>query len=249
MTNELLKYLDEIRELKQKLLPDPSRAYKHLRYDSWYKPHMSGGGDYFDVTVLPGKDDYYGLIIADVSGHGPGAAVEVSMLDSILRTYPVDLEKGPAGALNYTNRYLFTRNYRGNFITAFIMDYDSSHGRISFVNAGHPPPLVVQTDGKIGILRDNLHIPLCVDQEYAFTNHNIHSDGIEKIILYTDGITEIKSGRGKELGIEGLREIVEDGSDVNSIRKRIIEFASETEITESDDITLLVADLVPQNAR
>ena len=249
MTDELLKYLDEIRELKQKLLPDPSKVYRYLRYDSWYKPHMSGGGDYFDVTELPGEDNHYGLIIADVSGHGPGAAVEVSMLDSILRTYPVDLHKGPAGALNYTNRHLFTRNYRGNFITAFILNYDGNRNRISFVNAGHPPPLIVHNDGKVEILRENLHIPLCIDQEYAFTNHHIESDGIERIVLYTDGITEIKSESGQELVIEGLREIVEEGKDVQSVKKRIIEFASETELTESDDITLLIADLLPQYNR
>ena len=215
-----------------------------MRYDSWYKPHMSGGGDYFDVTELPGEDHRYGMIIADVSGHGPGAAVEVSMLDSILRTYPIDLLQGPAGALNYTNRYLFTRNYRGNFITALIMDYDSSRSRISYVNAGHPPALIVDSDGNVEILRENLHIPLCVDQEYAFTNHHIESDGISKIILYTDGITEIKSDSGQVLGIDGLREIVEEGADVAAIKNRVIEFASEEEITDSDDITLLIVELI-----
>ncbi|WP_455210062.1 PP2C family protein-serine/threonine phosphatase, partial [Kaarinaea lacus] len=148
--------INSVAKIQRQLLPKDTLITPGLNIASRFVPYSQVGGDYYDITELTeffhGKatlnneiipePKVWGFMIADASGHGSAAAVEIAMFDAILRTYPPDYDAGPAGVFNYANRHLFTRTIRGSFITAFVSAYLPDENVLSYCNAGHPPPLL-----------------------------------------------------------------------------------------------------------
>ena len=211
-------HLGQIAEIQQKLLPPADLSIPGITLASSYIPFVSAGGDYYDVMPLApvaGNAQQsqiwprWGTIVADVSGHGPAAAVEAAMLDAILRTYP-NLSDGPAAVLGYANRHFFSRQIRGNFITAFAANYDPQTCLLTYTNAGHnppvprragPPPRLECRDGSGGI-------PLGVDRTHSWDSVELKVAAGDLLVLYTDGVTEARDAAGDMFGIERLQRTI-----------------------------------------
>ncbi len=215
-TRRLERQIEEVKTVKEKLLPAADHRVEGLRYAVHYRPCSGAGGDYFEVSDLRAARErilgttegtVWGMIIADVSGHGPGAAVEVAMIDSILRTYAGQPEHHPGMVLSYCNRHMFTRQIRGGFATMFLCNYDGATGTLEYACAGHPPPLVKCAGEQrvCRVLDEATDIPLGI-----VTDHQWHSAAMElgagdMLVLYTDGATEAESPAGRQFGVEGIR--------------------------------------------
>lgn len=219
-TRQLEQAIDEVKRVKEKLLPSPDHRVQGMRYAVHYDPCTGGGGDYFEVSDLAHARDrilgasegnFWGVIIADVSGHGPGAAVEVAMIDSILRTYTGTREHHPGMVLSYCNRHMFTRQLRGGFATAFICNYDGDTRTMQYACAGHPVPMVKCTgSGRIcRILDGATDIPLGVITDYQWPSASTELAPGDMVVLYTDGATEAESPKGEPFGVNGMRQAVE----------------------------------------
>ena len=250
MDPTLERYLAELRELKAKLLPPLEGDLGALAYRCLHRPHASGGGDYFDALRLPSVEPVFGVMVADVSGHGPGAAMEAAMLDAILRTHTIDVMHGPAAVLDYVNRYLFSRQLRGAFITACLVDYRVAERTLAYVCAGHPPPLAVWTDGSTEPLPTSAQIPLCVDPDAAFANDLAAAD-MRYLVLYTDGVTDLKNAAGERLGEARLREAISAAcrwhaaidTAFTALCAAIDAFAASGPAGDTDDLTLMLVEL------
>src|SRR5690606_31400673 len=170
----------DLADVQRLLLPeDPVIA--GLDYAIHYQPARVAAGDYYDLMPLthltPAEEfdrsihpDIWGLMIADVSGHGAAAALEAVQFDAILRTYRGGGEPGgPAGALTYANRYFFSRRARRHFLTAFAASYRPDRREIQYVSAGHPPALLVR-DGQVYRVGDDGEIPLGIVREHRYAN-------------------------------------------------------------------------------
>jgi sigma-B regulation protein RsbU (phosphoserine phosphatase) len=192
--------LEQIAEVQRKLLPPENHSIPGITLAASYTPFVSAGGDYYDIVpLLPSAGNAgqlaiyprWGAIIADVSGHGPAAAVEAAMLDAILRTYP-NLSGGPAEVLNYANRHFFSRQ------------------------AGHNPPLLKRTDGLrvTEFLDASDGIPLGVDPAHTWVNVETTMVAGDLLILYTDGVTEARASNGEHYGPERLQALI-DASDAD----------------------------------
>lgn len=225
----------------QRLLQPDALDIRGLDCAIHWQPAATAAGDYYDImslTALAGPEypvalgDVWGVMVADVSGHGAAAAMESVQFDAILRTYKGDEEPGgPAGALTYANRYFFSRRQRRHFLTVFCASHRPDRASLTYVSAGHPPALLKRA-GEIRLLGkdDDGGIPLGILREHRWENVEIAFGAGDVLMIYTDGIIEAKDRRGTQFGIEGLAEIL----------ARAPEGASAAELVEAFKAALFV---------
>jgi len=217
--NWIERELSEIGRLHNLLLPQDDIRLRGTEVASYVSFCDLAGGDYFDLANLsriidpeyPEETaDVWGLIVADASGHGAAAAVEIAMFDAVLRTYSASPDNGPANVLNYTNKYFFTRSLRGSFITAAILNYDPRTRTLRYANAGHPPVIMKTPDGTLHELTQSSGIPLGVDPDWQWQNTSIGIEPGTILVTYTDGFTEALSPTARQFGSERFKAVVRD---------------------------------------
>ena len=147
--------IESMADIQKLLLPDNPQI-RGLDYAWHWQPAETAAGDYYEMSNLtpfappdfsPTGDDVWGVIVADVSGHGAAAAMEAVQFDAIMRTYRGEGPAPPAGALSYANRYFFSRRNRGHFMTVFAALYRPDTRTLSYLSAGHPPMLLRRSGG------------------------------------------------------------------------------------------------------
>ena len=241
--------LAELQRLLQPAEPD----IRGLSFAVHWQPAETAAGDYYDLMNLSHLFpdfvdrgvDAWGVMVADVSGHGATAAMEAVQFDAILRTYGGTEEPGgPAGALTYANRHFFSRRQRPHFLTVFGGGARPDLGGFRFVNGGHLPALR-RRDGRVDWLGrdDEAGIPLGILREHRWQNVDTDLRAGDLIVLYTDGIVEARDARGAMFGSERLARLVADGGDdPEAVVARVREALFEHQDSEvgHDDQTLLV---------
>ncbi len=241
----LRKELELAARMQQKLIPD-NLTMPHdggLLVNGFYFPHYEVGGDYYDCLKL--SDTKTGFCIADVSGKGISAAILMSNFQAGLRalfTCDVDLP-----ALIRKLNDLINANAAGEkFITFFVARYDSATGLLEYVNAGHNPPVIYNTvTGQIMHLHS-----LCVgigmlDEIPAVEQKVLKIDDYSKIVLYTDGLSDLKGEDGKEIL---TKEIVKYLTNNDPVEGNITKMLKKLGIPDEnpdlfDDVSILAADL------
>lgn len=246
-SSDSIKSLADVQRL---LLPD-SPQIVGIEYAVHYQPADIAAGDYYDLMALThrveqGDDpslDAWGLIVGDVSGHGPAAAMEAVQFDAILRTYRGDEPPGgPAGALTYANRYFFSRRPRPHFLTAFSALGEPSRGLLTFVSAGHPPSFRRRGDD-VSVVGDGGDIPLGVLREHRYENCTTTLAAGDIVVAYTDGLIEATDGNGAPFGIERVAAIIAGAMpDADAIMRALRDalIAHQGQRVGKDDQTILV---------
>jgi serine phosphatase RsbU (regulator of sigma subunit) len=201
--------LEEISNIQQLLLPDKNLHIPGSVISYTYHAMTFAGGDYIDMVDLTkertsGAHDV-GVIVADVTGHGPSAAVEAAMLDAILRTFkPSEESEGPSEVLNYINQHFFTRKERGRFLTAIIFRYLADERMLSFANAGHPHAYIKRGDTLVSL--KNGGIPIGVLRDYTWQSYKVAIEPGDVLFVYTDVVIETKNSRGEDFGFDLLEK-------------------------------------------
>lgn len=158
------------------------------------------GGDFFDVFCI--DDRLTAIAIGDVSGKGVGAAVHTALGKYSLRAYAyVDPE--PCRVMERVNTAIHNQIKAESFISMFYGLLDVHAGVLSFANAGHVPPLYLRGSGDDVIELSSGNPPLGVVLGMEFTQHSLEFSGDDRLLLYTDGVTEARDGRGF-FGVENL---------------------------------------------
>jgi sigma-B regulation protein RsbU (phosphoserine phosphatase) len=241
----LRKELELAARMQQKLIPDNLTMPRDggLLVNGFYFPHYEVGGDYSDCLKL--SDTKTGFCIADVSGKGISAAILMSNFQAGLRalfTCDVDLP-----ALIRKLNDLINANAAGEkFITFFVARYDSATGLLEYVNAGHNPPVIYNTvTGQIMHLHS-----LCVgigmlDEIPVVEQKVLKIDDYSKIVLYTDGLSDLKGEDGKEIL---TKEIVKYLTNNDPVEGNITKMLRKLGIPDEnpdlfDDVSILAADL------
>lgn len=211
LNERLRQQFEEVARVQRSLLPGCIPDVPGLRIAASYMPSQQAGGDYYDFFGLPGGR--LGVMIADVSGHGPAAATVMAMLHAIIHAYPGDPGKATPGEIvAFVNRQLTSANMDGTFATAIVARFDPASRELRYACAGHPParracpaaaglkvrPLDGEATPPMGIVED-LHVP----------EHHITLEPGQHIVLYTDGITEAFNDRREIFGVEGLDQALE----------------------------------------
>ncbi len=203
--------LDEIARLQQLMLPDKDLSLPGVELAFTYRAMKGAGGDYLDIADLtrltPNGEHDIGIIVADVSGHGPAAAVETAMIDAILRTFiPKDMDGPSAEVLSYINQHFFTRKVRGNFLTATTFRYSASEQTLSYANAGHPHAYIKKREQLITL--DQGGIPIGVLKEQQWQTYKVKVEKGDTLFIYTDVVVETKNKRGEQFGFKRLEHLL-----------------------------------------
>ena len=197
------------------------------------------GGDFYDFFAI--DKDHLAILIADVSGKGITAALYMmtakTLLKELIQKHPV------AEAFEIANQELCKNNKAHMFLTAFAGVIDLKTGVMTCVNAGHNPPVLKHADGTAEYLKIKHSLVLSASRKARYTAVDLQLKKNDKIILYTDGVTEAMNCSKQLYGEEQLLKTLssKDASPeeiVDLIRSEVSMFAGSE--PQNDDITLLV---------
>ena len=253
LNEQLVGQFEQIAKIQRQLLPDRSPKLDGFKLATSYLTSNIAGGDYFDY--FQGKDQRIGIVIADVSGHGPGAATVMAMLRAILHCYNDTRSESEsvtddiADVARFCNRKLVQANLNGEFATAFFCVIDPTTGRLTWTRCGHNPPMLRSPDGSIKLLESAGTLPLGITTDIEFESDSCIMEKGDTLILYTDGITEASKHQKlandplELFGTDRLMESLHDCSGeptcaIDHVHKALYQFTKKLE--RNDDQTLVV---------
>ncbi len=235
--------LDHARTIQENLLPENLPTHLFSDIATTYVPAGKVGGDYYDCFEL--KDNRLAIIVADVAGHGIGAALVMSMFKVLLKSLTQSLSK-PSEILKQINQTFIDEVKGSNFVTAFLGLFDPKTRKFVFCSAGHNPQLLLCPDSPLEELRsDGLFVG--VFEDAILKDQNIILPSSSRLILYTDGITEAQNENDEFFGLENLKQLsmgtrrLKAKESLESTVNALTLFRNRREL--ADDFTLVILDL------
>jgi hypothetical protein len=232
--------LEVARQIQFGLLPFEPWERAGFSLASTMRPANTVGGDYFDLVEL--GEGRVAVIIGDVAGKGMPAALLMALLQGSLRTL---LTAGLRGCdlMAKLNAHLFANIPSNRLVTLFYGELDPASGAFLYVNAGHNPPLLARRGGGIERLPATA-VALGVVGETPFEAREVRLEPGDRLLLYTDGVTEAENALGEEFGEGRLLSFVEthradsDRGLLDGVLAQVLLFGSG--VKPRDDMTLLV---------
>lgn len=240
-------------EIQFGMLPTDFEEFSEGRSSSVYAamiPAREVGGDFYDYFPADEENSVY--LIGDVSGKGVPAALFMSTAKICLRD---NLKNGfvPADAYTSVNDTLCYNNEGGMFVTSWCGMINNDTGHMTFVNAGHNPPVHIKASGEISFIKTRPNLFLAGLEGIQYHQEEMDLEPGDRVLLYTDGVTEAtnadrelygeerlieylkaNSGKEKKTLLEGLR------NDVDNFQKDAGQF---------DDITMLLFEYTGKNSK
>ncbi len=230
--------LQRAREIQVSLLPKVIPQLAGYEVASAWQPARAVGGDYFDVLKL--GENRLALVIADVSGKGVPAALLMANVQASLRASVRDMNS-PARVCSIINGMLCETIAADRFVTFFCGVLDGGSRTFRYCNAGHPYPILVSSGGVRTL--DQGGAVLGVFPDWTYQEASVELKPGDRLLLFTDGITEAEELHGEEFGTERVAAFAKSHA-ANSSTKMNQELLAE--VTEfcgaqfQDDATLLV---------
>ena len=192
------KELRTAAEVQRTLMPRTVHVSEHCEAVGDSIPCRAIGGDFFELIDLPRGD--FGIVLGDVSGQGPPAALLAAMLQGM---FAVEAQIGdsPAATLSRVNQRLVERRLNARFAT-LVYAVLSPDGRLVYSNAGHNPPALVARDGIRRLTTSSLI--LGAFPHAAFAEETLQLNAHDTLVMFTDGVTEARNPADEEFGDERL---------------------------------------------
>lgn len=227
------------RRIQQHFLPQSAPKIPGYRIADSYAAARVIGGDYYDFFHF--KDGRHGLVIADVSGKAVSGALYMARLSVQVRVMARNLG-GPEELLAGLNRKLNQELEPGMFVTMFAAALEPESGTLEFANAGHPVPLLRQSDGRVVDLGEHGALPLGAMTDSVFRQRSATLGAGSCVLFYTDGLDEAHNGKKELFGKERMVKALADsgGGAQAALDALLTEVARFTEgEPQSDDLTLI----------
>jgi len=233
---------EDARLIQRGLLPAAMPQTAGVRLASSWQPANGVGGDCFDAITFGGGG--VGLTIADVAGKGVPAALLMSNLQAAVRAFAQE-GTAPGAVCTSVNRLLCRNMASGRFVTFCYVRIDVAAQKLTYANAGHNPPLLVRSSGRVDALSPTGTV-LGVFADSSYEQGDFPIGPGDRLVLYTDGITEGRDAAGEEfaedrLSESALRHRASNADDMLAAMLRDVE-AFNAGVYE-DDATLIVAAL------
>ncbi len=237
---KLEEELNVARQIQRNLLPRTLPTGPYFEVAAFSQPSRQVGGDFYDFFDLPGQR--LGLVIADVSGKGLGAALLVSQLQAILKS-EVRNRRSIAESIGNTNTFVTEITSAEQFATMVYAELDPAAGALTYANAGHNYPIVVRRDGSHARLESGgLVLGVIPDVAYEVSTLSIQSGDV--IFLFTDGLSDLEAPDGDGFGEERIVEMVIQNRHLTPERlaQEVVRHATEFSAGELgfDDLTFVV---------
>ena len=229
----------------QQSLAPKCMLWGSIRVETFYQPVRTIGGDFGLVTPL--DEDHLNVMVCDVSGHGISSALVANRVYSETIT---QLNNGaPLGDMLRQLNHLVMQNIGNSlfFFTLSVARLDRSGRHMVFAGAGHPPAMIVKPGEEPRLLESRSTVlgalPDAVDPEAAL---EVKLKAGDRIVLYTDGITDVFDSKGKMLGVAGVQRFVGETAmlPLNEMKMAILERVAEwREGPPTDDISLILVEV------
>ncbi len=237
--------LSVAKDLQANILPTHFPAFPgRTEFDVFatMTPAKEVGGDFYDYFLLDEK--HLAVIVADVSGKGVAAAFFMAIAKTIIRSY-TSMGLKPEDVFSRANRALCQGNSACLFVTAWLGVLNLESGLLTYVNAGHNPPLLRHAGGGFEYLVSKPNFVLAGFEKVKYTQHEVRIEPGAKLYLYTDGVTEATNIEKKLYGEDRLRDYLNKHKDeedlvkiLSGVKGDIDDFVAGAE--QFDDITMLM---------
>lgn len=228
------------RQIQQTFIPESLPQFAGWELAARWKTARQVGGDFYDVFELP--DGRLGLFIADVADKGVPAALFMALTRTLVRAAVIESDS-PSEAMRRVNDLLIPDTRQGMFVTAVYAVLDMEKNELTYVNAGHNPPLWVRHNGQIERLTRTA-IALGVVTGEAVNQCTVTFEAGDNLFLYTDGLTESFNAENVFFGEDRLLEAIRENSCSSAselldvVEKSLLNFVQD--MPPADDLTMLV---------
>ena len=232
------------REVQERLFPQSLPPIAGIEYAGACRPALGVGGDYYDFLALPGGQ--LGIAIGDVSGKGIAAALTMASLQASLRGEATRAPEDLAGVVSNVNRLVYEASSANRYATFFYAQYNPATRQLTYVNAGHNPPILFHRTGSDFRLT-RLEIGGTVVgllESFPYEQGSLEVEPGDVFLAFTDGISEAMNNADEEWGEGALIETVKacSGLSPSETITRIMQ-AADTFVAgakQHDDMTLVV---------
>jgi sigma-B regulation protein RsbU (phosphoserine phosphatase) len=236
-------------EVQQRLLPSHMPGGRAIEVAGFCEPARGVGGDYYDFINF--DEDQLGVAIADVAGKGMPAALLMSTVQATLRSLTArnGLPPPPTPQLDQMvgklNRLIFNSTNGSHYVTFFYASFDQTTRMLTYVNAGHNPPLFLQAGSTLEFRTLTAGGLVAGAFEHAnYDQESVQMNSDDLLFMYTDGLTEALSRDGEEFGEDRLKETLTASAllSVDTIRDAVVKRVKEwcTGAALYDDLTFVV---------
>jgi phosphoserine phosphatase RsbU/P len=242
---KLNREIEIAREVQERLFPQRLPEIAGLRYFGQCRTALGVGGDYYDFLPLP--EGKLGVALGDVSGKGIAAALTMASLQASLRAEAMRGGDDLAGLIARVNNMVYDASTEDRYATLFYAQFDPESRRLTYVNAGHCPPILLHGVGA-GCTVERLDkaggtvVGLVPDVGYYQASVELAPGDL--LVIYTDGFSEAMNPRLEEWGEKRLLEAVQacDGLSAQDAIARIMKAADAfaSGAPQSDDMTLVI---------
>jgi sigma-B regulation protein RsbU (phosphoserine phosphatase) len=231
--------LAKAREIQEGLLPKKIPQVRGLEVAGEWQPASTVGGDYFDVLKF--SEGKIGVCIGDVVGKGISAALLMANLQASFRAFASE-EVSPGTLVGKLNEVLSNNIAADKFITFWYCTVDANENRLTYASAGHWPPILFHKSGEGVFLREG-GMPLGIFSDRNYENGGSPLASGDRLVLYTDGLTEATNSEAQEFGERRLLALCSRNIALSAfellaaIRKEVVSFCNGN---FQDDFTLVV---------
>ena len=232
--------LEVARQVQLELLPARDPEIPGYDISAYNFPTEEVSGDYYDW--VPIYDDQIAVVIADVSGKGIPASLLMAFLRASLRA-ATHIGYATHISMAKVNYLLWESIERNQFVTAFYGILDASNKTLSYSNAGHNPPLLINKEGKTRFIERG-GLPLGMFRDTRYHEYYLSFEPGDLLVLYTDGATEALNPAGEEFGRARLADAAKEAYSksarevISNMEKAVSEWTDGQ--GANDDVTFFV---------
>ena len=243
-TERLDRELELARQVQLSMLPRTFPTLPGLTFAAAYAPARQVGGDFYDAIRL--DEDRIALVIADVADKGMPAALYMAQTRSLIMAVSRHTHT-PAAVLSTVNQLLLELGEANMFVTVFYGVLDTRRGRLTYARAGHDHPFLVRGGRVESLGGQGMALGLFGGEIFALTEETIDVRAGDKLVLFTDGLTDVIGPGGQMPGRERLAELVGTYSShpPAAICRAVFDDLAEYQgdVPQFDDMALLVVSL------
>ena len=247
----LERELDAARSLQLGMLPSafpPWCRERPVHVHAVMEPAREVGGDLYDCFFADAR--VFCILVGDVSEKGAPAAMFMARARSLVRM-AVELRgelapnaaRSPASIAATVNRELCQNNDERMFVSLFLAFLDTATGAMSYMNAGHPLPIIVGAAGHLVELKSEPEVPLGVRPDAQYHDNDVKLGPGDALFIYSDGVPEAMNAAGEFFGVERLAASLAGGQDlapadlIAAVKTEMDSFTGSA--AKADDVTML----------
>jgi sigma-B regulation protein RsbU (phosphoserine phosphatase) len=234
------KELQVASEIQNLLIPQEIPQSNYLEISAEYIPCKEVGGDFYDIIKL--DENRFIFVVADVSGKGIPGALVVSNMQATLRAF-LEYSDDLLPVVSKLNEAIIRQTTTDRYITFFIGLYDHKESKLTYINAGHNPPLLINKKGDMQELKTGGIFIGFMPWEYEMDEISFNKD--DTLVMYTDGLVEAMDSEEAEFEMTGLKKTIKESISVptEKLKEEIIDRVNDHigAVPLSDDFTLLIS--------